>query len=293
MEIILGSTTVLVTLGLVFGVGLAIASKRFAVRVDAKLEAHEEALPQLNCGACGYAGCPAYAQALAENGVSVSLCIPGGLVVAQKLSSITGIELEEIKPVRAYVHCQGGLCEAEEAFEYRGQPDCRAAAPVQGGPKRCRYGCLGFGTCSDACPYGAIAMNADRLPVVDFTRCTGCGICVRICPRDIIETLPLGTGVYLGCSSPERGAAVKKICSVCCISCRVCAKVTPSGAIIMEKEDPLPKLKAEVDEDFEAAYAKCPMHCFVKASATHSMDPEAQAALRAPKTPEKAAVSAS
>lgn len=291
MSIIVSSVVILLMLGVVFGVGLAMASKRFAVQVDPKIEAIDGALPQLNCGACGCAGCLAYAEAIAGGGMSISLCIPGGREVAEGLAEITGIELEEIKPVRAYVHCQGGTCEAVDAFEYHGVSDCRAAALVQGGPKKCKYGCLGFGTCADVCPTNAITMTEDGLPVVDFARCTGCGLCVRACPRDIISVLPLGTTVYLGCSSPERGAAVKKICSVGCISCRICAKVTGSGAIVMEKEDALPKLSYQEDEDFEAAYAKCPMHCFVKATPTQSVDFDALKVIRTPK--KKAVASAS
>ena len=44
-------------IGLVLGLGLAIASKIMAVPVDEKAEAITEALPGANCGACGYSGC--------------------------------------------------------------------------------------------------------------------------------------------------------------------------------------------------------------------------------------------
>lgn len=292
MDIMSGSTMILVVLGIIFGVGLAIASRRFAVHVDPKVEAIDAALPQLNCAACGYAGCLDYAKALAAGGVSASLCVPGGVEVAKKVSEITGIPLEEIKAVRAYVHCQGGACEARDAFEYHGEQDCRAAVLVHGGPKQCKYGCLGFGTCKRVCPYGAIIMTENQLPLIDFNRCTGCGLCVKACPTKIIETLPLGTKVYLGCSSLERGAVVKKKCSVGCISCRVCAKVTTSGAIIMDKDDALPKMDYGKGDAFEVAYTKCPMHCFVKTAATRSVDFEAQEAIRTSKTADKEATAA-
>ena len=87
--------------------------------------------------------------------------------------------------------------------------------------------------------------------------------------------------MYLGCSSPERGDTVKRKCAVGCIGCRVCAGVTPSGAIVMEKDDGLPRMNYGVREDFEAAYIRCPMHCFVKAAASQSVDFAAQEALRA------------
>jgi formate hydrogenlyase subunit 6/NADH:ubiquinone oxidoreductase subunit I len=100
---------------------------------------------------------------------------------------------------------------------------------------------------------------------VDHVKCTGCGVCVRICPVHIIELLPLGTEVLLACSNRDRGAVVKKMCSLGCISCLVCAKVTTSGAVVMEKGDALPTVRYDVaGETFEKAIEKCPMHCYVK-----------------------------
>ena len=155
--------------------------------------------------------------------------------------------------------------EAATSFNYDGMGDCRAAVLVHGGPKACKQGCLGFGTCAVVCPFDAITMNENGLPEIDHVRCTGCGICVRNCPVNIIELLPLGTELLLACSNTDRGAAVKKICSVGCISCMICAKVTPSGAITMEKGDPLPTVHYDVKgETFEKAVEKCPMNCYVK-----------------------------
>jgi len=38
--------------------------------------------------------------------------------------------------------------------------------------------------CVDACPAGAIAVagNINRKPRVDFQKCTGCGLCLGVCP---------------------------------------------------------------------------------------------------------------
>ena len=38
--------------------------------------------------------------------------------------------------------------------------------------------------CSTSCPFDAITIGADinTMPVVDFNKCTGCGICVFSCP---------------------------------------------------------------------------------------------------------------
>ena len=53
-------------IGLVLGLGLAIASKVMAVPVDEKEEKITEVLPGANCGACGFSGCAGYAAALSS-----------------------------------------------------------------------------------------------------------------------------------------------------------------------------------------------------------------------------------
>lgn len=265
MTVVIISIAVLLVLGLAAAVGLAFASKVFAAGTDELVEGLNRALPQINCGACGYAGCMAYAEAVAHKGAPVNLCQPGGIEVMKRLAAILEVEETECVPVRACVHCQGGQKEAAVAFQYSGIHDCGAAAPVHGGPKVCKYGCLGFGTCARVCPVNAITMNENGLPDVDLVKCYGCGLCVKACPVHIIETLPLRTAVILACSNRDFGAAVKVMCSVGCISCRVCAQVTASGAIRMEKGDPLPTVNYRVKgETFEQALAKCPMHCYRK-----------------------------
>ena len=261
--VVIYAVMVLGVLGLVLGLGLAVANRVFHVETDPRVEKVDAALPQANCGACGYAGCMEYALAVAGGGVSVNLCIPGAAETARTIAQIMGEEFVETLPVRAYVHCQGGRAETKQQFEYRGVQDCRAAALVHGGPKACKYGCLGFGTCAEVCPFDAITMSENGLPVIDHVKCTGCGACVKVCPVGIIELLPLGTEVILACSNRDRGAAVKKICSVGCISCTVCAKVTPGGKITMEKGDALPTIHYDVEENsFDKAVEKCPMDCY-------------------------------
>ena len=51
-------------LGAVSGVLLTVVSRVFAVKTDERLEAVNEALPQVNCGSCGYSGCADYAGAV-------------------------------------------------------------------------------------------------------------------------------------------------------------------------------------------------------------------------------------
>ena len=251
----------MVALGVLFGACLALASRAFAVDGDERLDPVLEALPGANCGACGYGGCRAYAEAVIE-GEKVSLCTVGGQDAAEALAAIMGVQPESVAPLRAVVHCQGGTSRCGQRSRYDGPSDCRAAHLTSGGPKACVHGCLGFGTCADACPFDAITMTAEGLPAIDAEKCTACGMCVKVCPRSLISLLDMRYKIYLGCSSRNSGKAVKEVCSVGCISCNQCAKKDPNGAVVMEQE--LPVLDFERSGgDFSAAAKVCPMDCFV------------------------------
>lgn len=252
-------------LGLMFGAGLAFASKKFAVEVDPKVEQIIDILPGANCGACGYPGCSAYAEAVVEGKAPPNKCTPGGEEVSQKIATIVGItQVESAEAKVAVIRCQGGRDQAVEKFKYIGIKDCHAALLVGGGHKACPYGCLGLGSCAQACPFDAIEMNKNGLPVVIENKCTGCGICVQTCPRNIIELIPRSQKVYLACVSQDRLKEVKSICKVGCFACKLCTrpKVTPEGSIEMDGNLPLIK-KIHNDKELFAAHDKCPANCYV------------------------------
>ena len=54
-------------LGSGFALVLLIASEKLKVKIDPKIEQIHEALPNLDCGACGFPGCGQYAKAVMEN----------------------------------------------------------------------------------------------------------------------------------------------------------------------------------------------------------------------------------
>jgi Na+-translocating ferredoxin:NAD+ oxidoreductase RNF subunit RnfB len=263
MVLILWCLGIMLVLGVLFGVGLAVASRFFHVATDARVEAVLAALPGVNCGACGFAGCEGYARAVVEKKESPALCIPGGRKTAASVAQIMGLAAgEAAAPPCAVVHCQGGTDRCGRRAVYQGIADCRAAQMMQGGDKACEFGCLGYGTCAAVCPFGAMTMGPDRIPVVDRAKCTACGLCVKACPRRIIELLPNTSPVCLACCSQDKGAAVKTTCKVGCIACWICVKVSPPGSV--EKNGNLPKLTYPAGVDYAAALEKCPMHCFVK-----------------------------
>ena len=221
-------------IALVFGFLLSIVARSFAVATDPRIEAVIEALPGANCGACGYAGCANFAEAVVAGEADNCGCIPGGQDTAAEIAEILGqtVCLAE-RPV-ATVFCIGNTFQSVNRYIYDGVKDCAVASGFVGGFKACSYGCLGLGTCVEACLFDAIKMGEHGLPVVDVEKCTGCGLCAAACPRSIIKMLPQGeTGHLVLCNSLDRGRAVSAVCKVGCIACKACVKACPEEAITM------------------------------------------------------------
>ena len=103
MEAIMMPVVVLGITGILMGLFLAYASKKFEVEVDPKVEAILAVLPGANCGACGFPGCAGYASGVALEGAKMTLCAPGGPKVIEKIGEIMGVAVEipvKKKPVK-------------------------------------------------------------------------------------------------------------------------------------------------------------------------------------------------
>ena len=226
---------VLFALGAIFGCILAFANKKFAVDINPLIHMVEDVLPKGQCGSCGFPGCMAYAEAVVlDSEVSPSLCIPGKEEVAKQVAELTGKTMAKIEPRIAQVRCAGTYSKAIRSNEYCGVDDCVAANLIFGGDKACKYGCLGLGSCAKACPFGAITMSPEGLPIVSPEKCTGCGVCESTCPKKVISMMPLGAPVRVNCNSHDRGPQAKKACSAACIGCTLCMKNCPYEAIKMD-----------------------------------------------------------
>jgi electron transport complex protein RnfB len=241
----------------VFGIGLAFAAKRFAVQEDPRIDQVSEVLAHAHCGACGYAGCRQYAEAVVLNpDVAPNLCTPGGKASAEAVARITGKVMAQLEPKIARIFCQGGCSKSVRRFKYEGVADCKAAILASGGDKACIYGCLGYGTCSRVCPFGAITMSDENLPVIDPVKCTACGQCAQACPTKVIEILPMSKEVLVRCHSKDKGPVTKKNCQKGCIACGICVKVCPYNAPSVTSN--LSRIDLEKCRVCGLCVAKCP-----------------------------------
>ncbi len=245
-------------LGTGFAVVLLIASEKLKVEVDPKIEQIHAALPNLDCGACGFAGCGSYAKAVLDDPELLGKCAPGGAEVLDAIASILNLQVSDSGPAkRPIVHCRSRRDQRTFHAEYYGIPSCTAANALANA-QACRFGCLGFGDCTRACKFDALHI-VEGLATVDYDKCTGCTACSKACPRGLIEMVPFGQEnmMTVACNSIETGNAARSMCKVGCIGCGVCAKQTDQFIV----EDNLARLdytKYEPSEAAEKAMQKCP-----------------------------------
>lgn len=221
------------SLGLLFGILLAVFTSLFGVEEDARTVKIRETLPGINCGACGFKGCADYAQAIAEGRAAPNLCIPGSKAVAEAIGDILGIEVEEPKDVIAFVACNGTCDAATDKAVYEGIDSCHASYMIWGGHKACSAGCIGCGDCAEVCISNAICMDSG-IARVDSSLCIGCGVCAKQCPKNIIVMIPQEAGTVVYCKNTDRGAVAKSNCKNACIGCKKCEKACPHAAIKVE-----------------------------------------------------------
>lgn len=217
-------------LGAIFGAGLAVASKKLAVKIDPRLEKIHGLLPGANCGACGGAGCFGFAEALLSGAMPLDACKGTSEESRAAIAGILGQAVEKKIKKTAVLHCSGGI-KVKDKYRYSGLADCVAAAGLMQGPKACRFGCIGLGTCVAVCPFGALSMSKEGLPVVDVRKCRACGKCVTACPKKLFSMEPVSHPVYVACVSQDIGRDTKAVCDTGCIGCRLCEKACKFDAI--------------------------------------------------------------
>jgi electron transport complex protein RnfB len=226
MTIIITSLLFAAILGALLALIIGAAAKAFAVEIDPRIETVTDMLPGANCGGCGYAGCADFAKAIVGGIAPPTQCPVSSPEDSRRIAEYLGITAEEKEKVVAVVRCSGGRSTTLRS-PYNGIADCRSAVVVAGGAKGCDYGCIGFGSCARACPFGAIEIR-DGLAVVHPDLCVGCGKCVETCPKNLIVLVPASVDVHVYCNSPEKGPVKRKVCKTAYIACRKCVKAADS-----------------------------------------------------------------
>jgi electron transport complex protein RnfB len=153
----------LTTLGLTLGWLLGLAARYLKVEADPLVGQVAERLPGSQCGQCGYPGCTPAAEAIAAGTAPVTICPPGGRVLAEELATLLGVSVDlsgmaDKTPVVAHIH---------EAL------------------------CVGCTKCLKRCPTDAIMGANNMIHSVFADACTGCELCFEVCPTECIEMRPV------------------------------------------------------------------------------------------------------
>lgn len=257
MQEIIITTVVIGVIGLIIGIALVAAGKKFYVAVDEKAIAVRECLPGNNCGACGYAGCDAVAAAIAAGDAPANACPVCSADAVAKIGGIMGVEAEAAQRKTAQVKCSGDCEHTSAKCNYVGIEDCRAAALAGLNIGSCTFGCLGYGSCVKVCTYDAIHV-VNGVAKVDTSKCVGCGMCAKACPKGLIDVVRADRTFVVQCSNKDRGPAVKKVCSAGCLGCGACVKQCEHDAIHLEGN------LAYIDYDKCVGCGKCAEKCPAK-----------------------------
>jgi len=147
-------------IALLAGLALSYANRSLPAKQTAIVEQINDLLPQTQCAQCGYPGCRPYAAAIADDGVGINLCPPGGEETVRRLADLLGRAiiplLEEVAPGRS-------------------------AAIID------ESQCIGCTYCRSACPVDAIVGAQQLMHTIIESECTGCELCIAPCPVDCIS----------------------------------------------------------------------------------------------------------
>ena len=258
---ILTPVIVMAALGTLFGVGLAMALKAFGVKVEENILKVLSLLPGTNCGACGRPGCSALAEALTKGEAEPAACVVSSEEARKAIAHILGLDhTEKVKTV-ATMLCNGGK-RAKDKYTYEGIMSCKAASLVFSGYKACSFGCLGLADCVNICPFDALTIGPDGLPIVDEHKCTACGKCVTACPKGLYVLLPAAGEYYVKCSSKDPGGMTMKVCSSGCIGCMKCVKPCPNAAVAVSSN--LSRIDPAKCRNAGQCFEACPTKVIVK-----------------------------
>ena len=229
---------IVVGVSAVLAVLILLISKFCQVKEDPRIKEIEGCLAGANCGACGYPGCSGFAKALVEGKATLGACGQTPKEKRIEISNILGVAVDgDTEPTVAVVACCGGN-KCQDKYAYQGYGDCVSQNLLAGGRKACEVGCMGSGSCVDACPYNSIECR-EGYAHIDPELCRSCGICIQTCPKRLIKRVPASAKVYVACSTECRGKDVMTKCQAGCIACGKCERSCPTGAIHLVNNVPI------------------------------------------------------
>lgn len=250
---------ILLVLAMLFAIALAYLGKKLAVSRDERIDRVKDCLSGANCGACGYAGCDGFATALVEGKAELSSCNATSKEKKEEIAEILGLT-DTGEATKVVVCCHGGQ-DAKDKYDYVGYGDCRSMELLAGGRKQCAWGCLGTGSCVDACQHHAVTVKQKGYSEVSLSKCISCGRCISVCPKKIIKRIPASATYYVACSNHQKGKEVRELCTKGCIACGLCVKQCEVGAITIV--DNLATIDYTKCINCGKCAAKCPQRCIV------------------------------
>jgi len=254
---------ILLVLAMLFAIALAYLGKKLAVSRDERIDQVKDCLSGANCGACGYAGCDGFATALVEGKAELSSCNATSKEKKEEIAEILGLT-DTGEATKVVVCCHGGQ-DAKDKYDYVGYGDCRSMELLAGGRKQCAWGCLGTGSCVDACQHHAVTVKQKGYSEVSLSKCISCGKCISVCPKKIIKRIPTSATYYVACSNHQKGKEVRELCTKGCIACGICVKQCEVGAITIV--DNLATIDYTKCINCGKCAAKCPQRCIVSTDA--------------------------
>ncbi len=254
---------ILLVLAMLFAIALAYLGKKLAVSRDERIDRVKDCLSGANCGACGYAGCDGFATALVEGKAELSSCNATSKEKKEEIAEILGLT-DTGEATKVVVCCHGGQ-DAKDKYDYVGYGDCRSMELLAGGRKQCAWGCLGTGSCVDACQHHAVTVKQKGYSEVSLSKCISCGRCISVCPKKIIKRIPASATYYVACSNHQKGKEVRELCTKGCIACGICVKQCEVGAITIV--DNLATIDYTKCINCGKCAAKCPQRCIVSTDA--------------------------
>lgn len=119
--LIISNVLILGGTALAAAIVLYVVSQKFRVEENPKISEIEALLPGANCGACGKAGCHAFAVACANSSADQFkelFCTAGGQEVMDKVAAELGYVAEAREPTVAVLKCNGTCQNAPDKVVY-------------------------------------------------------------------------------------------------------------------------------------------------------------------------------